>query len=335
MINTKIIKGNFGALFAQMPSVTMQTAVVITDEHVFALHQQKFEGIPTIVIKAGEQHKQQATINDIVQQLIALEIDRNCFIIGVGGGVVTDMAGYVASIYMRGVKFGFVPTTILAMVDAAIGGKNGIDVGLYKNLVGTINQPHFLLYDYSFLQTLPQAEWINGFAEIIKHACIKDEALFDWLNHQSLQFFQKNTAALAVLIDQNVAIKSTIVIQDEFENGDRKLLNFGHTLGHAIENVYQLPHGHAVSIGMVMACTISEEINNFSSAEKDKVIALLQKYNLPTTFNFDKAAIWHLLKMDKKRKSESINFILLNTIGEAIIKPISLVQLQSLIQQNI
>jgi 3-dehydroquinate synthase len=335
MINTKIIKGNFGALFAQLPYITLQTAVIITDEHVYALHQQKFEGIITIVIKPGEQHKQQATINDIVQQLIALEVDRNYFIIGVGGGVVTDIAGYVASVYMRGLQFGFVPTTILAMVDAAIGGKNGIDIGQYKNLVGTIKQPNFLLYDYSFLQTLPQAEWINGFAEIIKHACIKDEALFDWLSHQSLDFFQKNTAALATLIDQNIAIKSTIVIQDEFEKGDRKLLNFGHTLGHAIENVYQLPHGHAVSIGMVMACTISEEINNFSSAEKEKVIALLQKYYLPTTFNFDKDAIWHLLKMDKKRNSQSINFILLNTIGAAIIKPISLIQLQGLIQQNL
>ena len=155
------------------------------------------------------------------------------------------------------------------------------------------------------------------------------------LSHQSIDFFQKNTAALATLIDQNIAIKSTIVIQDEFEKGDRKLLNFGHTLGHAIENVYQLPHGHAVGIGMVMACTISEEINNFSSAEKEKVIALLQKYYLPTTFNFDKDAIWHLLKMDKKRNSQSINFILLNTIGQAIIKPISLIQLQDLIQQNL
>jgi 3-dehydroquinate synthase len=149
----------------------------------------------------------------------------------VGGGVVTDITGYAASVYMRGLKFGFVPTSVLAMVDASIGGKNGVDVGIYKNLVGLIKQPDFLLYDYSLLQTLPNDQWVNGFAEIIKHACIKDQQLFSMLENETLESFQSDKNKLAALIEKNVQIKTEVVLKDEFENGDRRLLNFGHTLG--------------------------------------------------------------------------------------------------------
>jgi 3-dehydroquinate synthetase len=152
--------------------------VLVTDENIFRAQPKKFKGWKTIVLKAGEEHKIQATANHVIEQLIGMGADRKTVLVGVGGGVITDLTGYVAAVYMRGLKVGFVPTTILAMVDASIGGKNGIDVGIYKNLVGTIRQPDFLLYDYSFLKSLPENEWINGFAEIIKHSCIKDAALF-------------------------------------------------------------------------------------------------------------------------------------------------------------
>jgi len=217
--------------------VSKEKTFLITDENVFAAQQPKFEGWQTIVIKAGEQYKQQAAVDSIIQQLIEKEADRTSFIVGVGGGVVTDVTGYAASVYMRGVKFGFIPTTILAMVDASIGGKNGVDVGAYKNLVGLIKQPEFLLFDYSLLQTLPKAEWINGFAEIIKHACIKDAALFSLLEKNSIESFQSDAALLAALIEKNVQIKTTVVVADEFEKGERKLINFGHTRGQAIENI--------------------------------------------------------------------------------------------------
>ncbi len=197
-----------------------------------------------------------------------------------GGGVVTDITGYAASVYMRGVPFGFVPTSVLGMVDASIGGKNGIDVGNYKNMVGTIRQPGFLFYDISLLQTLPAEEWVNGFAEVIKHAAIKDAALFRELEKNSIQYYQKNKKALAGLIRKNVMIKSAVVLKDEFERGDRKLLNFGHTLGHAVENIYKLPHGHAVSIGIKAACLISEELMDFK--ETARITGLLEKYGFPT-----------------------------------------------------
>jgi len=323
------------ASFASLPSFVPENLIFITDENVFQHHAAKFDGFKTIVVKAGEENKQQSTVDAILRQLIAMEADRKTFIVGVGGGVVTDMAGYAASVYMRGLKFGFVPTTILAMVDAAIGGKNGVDVGAYKNLVGTFRQPQFLLYDYSFLQTLPQEQWVNGFAEIIKHACIKDAGLFNWLKDKSIEYFQYNASELAELIEQNVQIKSGIVTQDEFEQGDRKLLNFGHTFGHAIENENQLLHGHAISIGMMIACTISEEINQFNSTEKAAVKALLEQYNLPTSLQFEKQKVWNLMKMDKKRVNNTMSFILLNKIGEAVVKQIPLVQLENMVSQHL
>ena len=314
--------------------VSKEKTILITDENVFAVAKENFIGWQTIVIKAGEEHKQQSAVDYIIQQLIEKEADRNTFIVGVGGGVVTDITGYAASVYMRGLKFGFVPTTILAMVDASIGGKNGVDVGAYKNLVGLIKQPEFLLFDYSLLETLPNEQWMNGFAEVIKHACIKDAELFLLLEKHSLEDFQNDKNLLAELIERNVNIKTTVVIADEFEKGDRKLLNFGHTLGHAIENIYQLPHGHAVSIGMMAACKLSEKLNGLNSNETLKLNQLLRQYHLPIGFSFDKEKVWSLLKMDKKRVSNEMNFILLNKIGEAVIKPIPLAQLEELISQS-
>lgn len=313
--------------------VSRENAVIITDENIAAHHSKKFEGWNTIVIEPGEQHKQQSTVDSIINDLIVAKADRGTFIIGVGGGVVTDIAGYVASIYMRGVRFGFLPTTILAMVDASIGGKNGVDVGIYKNLVGTIKQPEFLLYDYSLLETLPQAQWINGFAEIIKHACIKDAELFNSLENNSLEFFQSSSEKIDELIKRNVSIKCKVVSEDEFETGERKLLNFGHTLGHAIENIYELPHGNAVSIGMAAACDVSNKINNFSEAEVVRVKELIKSYHLPIELDFNSDKIWEVLLMDKKRTGDTMNFILLNKIGEAIIKPVPLTQLRNFFKQ--
>lgn len=332
----KTVSYYFDAEFALLEQiVSKEKTILITDTNVFAAQPAIFSGWQTIIIKAGEEYKQQSTVDYIMQQLIEKEADRNSFLVGVGGGVVTDITGYSASVYMRGLKFGFVPTTILAKVDASIGGKNGVDVGVYKNLVGLIKQPEFLLFDYVMLNTLPEEQWINGFAEVIKHACIKDAELFTFLEQHSLKDFQSHRKLLAELIERNVQIKTAVVVEDEFEKGDRKLLNFGHTLGHAIENIYQLLHGHAVSIGMMAACTFSETLNGFTAAEKERIKQLLQQYQLPTEYSFDKEKIWSLLKMDKKRVSNEMSFILLNKIGEAVIKPIPLTQLEELINQSL
>jgi 3-dehydroquinate synthase len=332
-LSDKTVSYYFNASFVQVVELTNRDkCVVITDSNVFKRHKKKFDGFKTIVIPAGEQHKTQDTVDNIIQRLIAFGADRQFFLLGVGGGVVTDITGYVAAIYMRGLSFGFVPTTILAQVDAAIGGKNGIDVGIYKNLVGTIRQPDFILFDYSYLDSLPEQQWINGFAEIIKHACIKDPELFALLEKYDLSAFRYDEQLLAPLITTNVMIKSDIVQLDEFEHGDRMLLNFGHTLGHAIENKYQLLHGHAISKGIVVAVEISEKLNHLSTTDKDRVINLLRRYRLPVTIDFDRQKAFEVIQMDKKRVSHKINFVLLNTIGQAVVKSIPLYELEQIIQ---
>jgi len=311
--------------------VNKDHGVLITDENIFNAHQKKFSGWNTIVLNPGEEYKIQSTIDEIIEQLIAFEADRKTFLVGIGGGVVTDLTGYAAAIYMRGISFGFVPTSLLAMVDAAIGGKNGIDVGVYKNIVGTIRQPEFLLYDVRFLKSLPQQEWINGFAEIIKHGCIKDVKLFKFLEVKKLKDFQKDSKALSTLIQKNVRIKASVVQHDEFEKGERRLLNFGHTLGHAIENIYELSHGQAISIGMTAASKISYQLNGFK--EWERVMYLLDQYGLPTMAEFDKKKAMDVLKMDKKKVSTAMNYVLLEKIGKGKVQVIPLPQLEELINQ--
>lgn len=299
--------------------------IFITDENVFAAHEKQFKNKSTIVLKAGEEHKNQSTVDSVIRQLIEMEADRKTVLVGVGGGVVTDITGYVASVYMRGIPFGFVPTSLLAMVDASIGGKNGIDVGVYKNMVGIIRQPSFLLFDPSLLQTLPGNEWKNGFAEIIKHASIKDAAMFKKLQQNDLAFYQKKKKDLSALIQRNALLKTKVVQKDEFEKADRKLLNFGHTLGHALENQYDFSHGQAISIGMAYASKLSQKFAGFKNV--DRVVNLLDQYGLPTFAEFDKDKVINVLKMDKKKTKDSINFILLEKLGKAFIKEISIKEL--------
>lgn len=311
----------FDASFRELDKlVDKKKAVIITDEHVFSAHKSKFRNWNVITLKPGEAYKVQPTADAIIEQLIDLQADRKSVLIGVGGGVVTDLTGYVASVYMRGIRFGFVPTSVLAMVDASIGGKNGIDVGQYKNLVGIIRQPSFLFYDLSFLKTLPDQEWSNGFAEIIKHACILDRGLFSLLEKTNLRAIKKHPELLAKIILRNIDLKSGVVKRDELESGDRKLLNFGHTLGHALETQYELTHGQAVSLGMVFASWLSAVLEGYS--EPHRVEAILASYGLPTRAAFDTEKVFKVLVMDKKRVNTAFSYVLLQKTGKGMIRQI-------------
>lgn len=320
----------FDAAFSDLKTIVDQKqTVLITDAKVYALHEKKFKGWRTIVLNAGEAYKNQDSVNSVIQQLIDFEADRKTTLVGIGGGVVTDITGYAASVYMRGISFGFVPTTILAMVDASIGGKNGIDVGVYKNMVGVIRQPSFLLYDVGLLKSLPDQEWINGFAEIIKHSCIRDAAMFRQLQQHDISWYQRKKKDLQQLIQRNAKLKAKVVQEDEFELGIRKTLNFGHTLGHALENLYDLSHGQAIAIGMVYAAHLSKEIEGFKQVLP--VITLLEQYGLPTHIAFEPEKVFNVLKMDKKRERDTMNFVLLDKVGKAMVKPIQLELLKSIL----
>lgn len=314
----------FDQTFDSFISKLGKNYVLITDQNVYNHHREKFNDADSIIIPGGEIVKTQATVDHIIQQLLEKDIDKSTILIGVGGGVISDIVGYTASVYKRGTGLAFFPTTILAMVDASIGGKNGVDVGVYKNMVGTVYQPSYVVYDYNFLQTLPYDEWINGFAEIIKHACIRDADMFTMLEKADLLELKSNRKKLAALIERNVEIKMDIVTNDEFEKADRKLLNFGHTIGHAIEKLHEIPHGHAVSVGMVAACSLSEKINNLHFEDAARIVKLLAKYHLPVEIETDYAKVFEVLKRDKKREGDMMHFVLLDHIGLAHAQPVAM-----------
>lgn len=320
----------FDGSIRQLSSVAdKKNAIIITDDNVFNTHGDKMKGWNVISLKPGEEYKVQATVDAVIDTMIAMQADRKTLLIGIGGGVITDLTGYIASVYMRGISFGFVPTSLLAMVDASIGGKNGIDVGEYKNMVGIIRQPSFLLYDYSLLKTLPDSCWSDGFAEIIKHACIRDAPAFSILEKETIQSLQKNKKLLSSLITRNARLKTAVVQKDEFEQADRKLLNFGHTLGHALETQYELTHGQAISIGMHYACRISEELAGFKGSSR--VDNVLHQYGLPVVASFNMKKVLGILRMDKKRVRKEMSYILLQKIGRAMICQIDINKLDALL----
>lgn len=322
----------FSASLSKLSEVAdKKYSIIITDDHIYGLYQKQFKGWNTIVLKPGEEFKIQQTADAVIDTLIEMEADRKTTLIGIGGGVITDLTGYIAAVYMRGIKVGFVPTSLLAMVDASIGGKNGIDVGVYKNLVGTIRQPAFLLYDVSLLKSLPDNEWQNGFAEIIKHACIKDAIMFRDLAKHDIHWYKSKKADLAALVKRNALLKTKVVQGDETEQGDRKLLNYGHTLGHALENQYELSHGQAVAIGMTYAAHLSASILDFKGTEK--VVGLLSQYQLPTYASFDRSKVFDVLKHDKKRERNQLHYILLQKIGLAVVHTLPLGQVEQIIEQ--
>jgi 3-dehydroquinate synthase len=290
--------------------------ILITNTAIVGHYCNFVSSFPHIVVDDGEQFKNTVTVNEITQQLLALEATREHTIVGFGGGVVTDIAGYVAATYMRGVDYVAMPTSLLAMVDAAIGGKNGVNVGPHKNVLGTITQPSNVYFCTALLKTLPEAEWINAFAEIIKYACVFDKELFYHLMDKDLAYFQQNPSALQELISKCVRIKYGVVAEDEKEMGNRKLLNFGHTAGHAIETLYSLPHGQAVAIGMVIAANLSSATTGFSETSTTELSTLLTRYGLSIHQQINVADIIQLMRTDKKRTQNEVHYVLLNSIGK-------------------
>jgi 3-dehydroquinate synthase len=302
--------------------VPVNSTVLLVDELVYQLYASLFSPYRVIIIASGEASKNWKNIALLADKLIDLDVHKTSLLVGVGGGVVCDITGFLSSIYMRGTPFGFVPTTLLAMVDAAIGGKNGVNLGLHKNMLGTITQPKFLLFDTIFLASLSDKEWSNGFAEIIKYACISDVEMWQQLISSDLLFFKANEQELNKLIAKCVQHKNRIVLADEQEKNLRKTLNFGHTAGHAFETIYCLQHGEAVALGMIVALIASEQKFGLDKDIRLQLVQTLQQYQLPTRLSFNPQKTLDILKYDKKRNNQTIDFVLLKSIGQAVIVPL-------------
>jgi 3-dehydroquinate synthase len=306
------------------------TCAIISDTNVAAIFARRVKrslesaGLkPTLItIPAGEKSKTLQQAGIICEQMLAAGLDRQSFVIGVGGGVVGDVSGFVAAIYHRGIPHIQIPTTLLAMVDSSIGGKTGVNTADGKNLLGAVHQPSLVIDDVDVLKTLPRREFNQGFAEIIKHAIIADAKMFGML-----QSWEASEAlALQQLICRNIKIKAKIVGQDEHDRtGKRAVLNFGHTVGHAIEragNYRKFLHGEALSLGIVAACAVSIKRAGLATGQRDAVIDLLQRFDLPTRLpkNFPREKIFKALKFDKKFERGKIRFVVTPRIGAACLR---------------
>jgi len=310
--------------------LSVEAPIIITDTNVFERWGRHFPPGDVITIGTGENAKTFDTVRGIYEQLLKLEADRSSFIVGIGGGVVCDIAGFVASTYMRGLGFGFVSSTLLSQVDASVGGKNGINFGGYKNIVGVFNQPEFVICDLNLLKTVPQEEILSGFAEIIKHGAITDKNLFNYLDENRDRALALDLPVIEKLVHDSVIIKSKIVNRDEKEKGERRKLNFGHTFGHAIEKITKVRHGEAVSAGMVLASELAVKKEALAVKDANRLADLLDKYGLPVRLKFDRNEVLAALRMDKKREGDLIHFVLLSEIGKAYVEEIAIEELEAL-----
>ncbi len=297
--------------------------ILFADEKVFGLHGHLFEGYETILIPQGEQAKSLGRVTLLYQELLRRHVDKSSLVVALGGGVVTDLVGFVAATYLRGVPMGFIPTTLLAQVDAAIGGKNGVNLGEYKNMVGTIRQPEFILIDTDFLNTLPRREFASGLAEVVKYGLIRDPRILDLLEGKDTDEVTLNTLLLNDIIARSVRAKIEVVEEDLDDSGIRKILNFGHTYGHGIERLYDLPHGVAVACGMKLALHISVERGMLDAAVRDRVLLIMEQLGLLPEIKPDNAKVMELITHDKKRRGDTIAFILLREIGKPEIVPMT------------
>jgi len=306
--------------------IANRNAVIISDSNIYKQYFPLFKEYNRIILEVNENIKTIETTTKVISQLIEYKVDKNSIIIGLGGGTICDLTGFVASVYMRGVNLGFIPTTLLAQVDAAIGGKNAINFNNFKNYIGTFYQPEFIICNSMFFDTLSILQFKSGLGEIIKYALIADSYLFDnlienikYINNYDKQYFNS-------IVKQCIKIKTNIVLQDIRDEGIRNILNFGHTFGHCFELIDKLSHGIAVVKGMCVAIDLSVKKSYLNIKTADKIKSVFKSCGFDINYNIN-PQIKELLINDKKKNENSINFIYLKDIGEAIVEKTNLSEL--------
>lgn len=310
----QLIERSYSKVFVLVDDQTEKYCLPLLSKTLFDVH--------VIRIKSGEEHKTLDTLQYIWNELFAKQANRQCALINLGGGMVGDIGGFAAATYKRGIDFIQVPTTLLAMVDSSVGGKTGIDFNGIKNSIGAIQQPASVIIQPDFLNTLPPRELLNGFAEMLKHGLIADSNYWEKL----FSIHELNVASIAPFIGGSIKIKASVVKKDPLETGWRKVLNFGHTIGHAIEayslahDKHPLKHGEAVAIGMICEAFLSKEVAGLSGRElrviSEFILLHYPKYSLRNIFSQELIA---LMRQDKKNTDDGINFTLLKRIGKATI----------------
>ncbi len=320
-----------GDIGTAISSFTKSKTVVMADENLLHFHSAKFAGFPVISIGSGEKAKSMDQAVVLYHKLLEMEVDRSWSLIGAGGGIATDLSGFVASTFLRGIPFGFVSTTLLGQVDAAIGGKNGVNLDGYKNMVGIIRQPDFVYCDVDSLSTLPEREFLGGFAEIIKYGAIRDREFFIYLDQNIEKGIAKDLLVLERMIYESVRNKIEVVHGDENEIGERKTLNFGHTFAHAFEKLYKVPHGEAVALGMILASRLSVNLGLLEASKAVELENLIKRSGLPVQLEYDPDLLAEAMKKDKKRAGGEISFILLEDIGKALIQKLPVNDLKSML----
>ena len=328
--NSQAYIGNAAELLHEL--LPKKRVIVISDSNIDRTHHNLVQSYEHIFIGQGEQAKSLTTLDEVYRKLIELGADRSTFILGIGGGIVTDVAGFVASTFMRGVEFGFITTALLGAVDASIGGKNGVNIGGFKNMVGTFSQPKFVICDVSLLHTLPVREFRAGLAEVIKTAILGDTELFNILEQSSFDALREDDTLLEDIIARSAQVKASIVAEDEREGGRRRILNLGHTLAHAIEKcTSKLSHGEAVAIGLHSITSSALEQNTISQGDAERILALLAKYGFESALPVERKQLLDAIKGDKKRKGNNLHLIIPTAIGSVEDRLVSLEELKSIL----
>ncbi|MDR0558871.1 MAG: 3-dehydroquinate synthase [Prevotellaceae bacterium] len=308
---------------------------ILTNQDVYDLYGSTFpKNASVFILPSGEKNKTMNTVVDAVRQLIEKGADRKSFIVGIGGGIVCDITGFISSIYMRGLRFAFVPTTLMAQVDASVGGKNGVNCDGYKNMIGVFNQPDFVLCDTETLKTLNDREFKSGLSEVVKSGLIADASLFNYLENNVEAIMNRNSETLNHIVEKSIRIKAKIVENDEKESGERKKLNLGHTFGHAIEKRSDniCLHGEAVSLGLIITAKISKKLNLLSENDFDRIVNLLKNIGLPIYTDIPVKELIETAGKDKKKQGNTLHFVLNRGIGNAEIAEISYRELEQLIE---
>lgn len=315
-----------GALEGILPEVLPEGRVaVVADTTIDRLYHRLLAPFDTVLIGAGETAKTLRTAETVYRRFIDLGVDRATFVLGIGGGIVTDLTGFVASTYMRGLSFGFVPTTLLGQVDAGIGGKNGVNVDGYKNMVGTFTQPKFVICDPTLLRTLPEREFRAGMAEVVKAAIIADESLFSRIENTPFDALRNDSELLTNVISSAIRVKTDIVCIDERESGDRRKLNLGHTLAHAVEKcTNRMNHGEAVAAGTALIACAAVKLGGLSAADYDRIAGVLTALGFDLTPPVDMRRLLKEVAKDKKNENGLLRVVLPVGIGNCEVRTMTM-----------